>query len=81
MGANTLEKQNDIKLITDDIQVLPFTDEIAIKAAQLYHQLKQQNLMIEFRDIFIAATCLVTDLPLVTLNKKHFKRIEKLKIL
>jgi tRNA(fMet)-specific endonuclease VapC len=81
MGANTKEKENDIKLITEDIQILPFTDSVAIKAAQLYHLLKQQNKMIEFRDIFIAATCLVNELPLVTLNKRHFKRIEELELL
>ncbi len=37
--------------------------------------------MIEFRDIFIAATCMVHELPIVTLNKKHFKCIDGLKIL
>jgi tRNA(fMet)-specific endonuclease VapC len=37
--------------------------------------------MIEFRDIFIAATCIVNELPLITLNKKHFKRIEELKLI
>lgn len=37
--------------------------------------------MIEFRDIFIAATCIVNGLPIVTLNKKHFKRIAGLKII
>lgn len=36
--------------------------------------------MIEFRDIFIAATCIVNELPIATLNKKHFKHIEGLKI-
>jgi len=38
--------------------------------------LRQQNKMIEFRDIFIAATCLVNDLPVKTLNLKHFERID-----
>lgn len=47
----------------------------------MYHVLRTRNQMIEFRDIFIAATCLVHDLPIVTLNKKHFKRIDDLKIL
>jgi len=81
IGATTKEKENEVGSITEDLQILPFTDVVAFKAAQLYHELKKQNKLIEFRDIFIAATCLVNDLPLITLNKKHFKRIETLVLL
>jgi len=80
MGATTKEKENDIRIITEDLQILPFTNTVAFQAAQLYHQLKKQNKLIEFRDIFIAATCIVNDLPHVTLNKNHFNRIESLKL-
>lgn len=79
MGASTIEKENDIKFVTKGIQILPFNGSVAIKAAQIYHRLKQQNKMIKFRDIFIAATCIVNNLPLKTFNKKHFERIEGLK--
>ena len=80
MGANSDEKKEDVKFITNGISVLPFTSDVSVKAAQIYHQLKRTNQLIEFRDIFIAATCLVNDLPIVTLNKKHFNRIEGLKV-
>ena len=80
MGATTPEKESDIKLITEDLSILPFSDFVAIEAAKIYHQLRLNNKMVEFRDIFIAATCLVNDLPLVTLNKKHFTRIKGLEI-
>lgn len=80
MGATTPEKENDIMLITEDISILPFSDFVAVEAAKIYHKLRLSNKLIEFRDIFIAATCLVNDLPLVTLNKKHFTRIKGLTI-
>lgn len=80
MGATTKDKESDIRILTEDLQILPFNDSVAIKAAQLYHLLKKQNKLIEFRDIFIAATCLINDLPLLTLNKNHFKRIEGLNL-
>jgi tRNA(fMet)-specific endonuclease VapC len=80
MGAATREKEDDLNSITEDINVLPFTNNVAIKAAQIYHLLKKQNKLIEFRDIFIAATCIVNELPLLTFNKKHFNRIEGLKL-
>lgn len=81
MGATTPEKVKDVETITESFITLPFTDQVAQKAAEIYHLLRRRNQMIEFRDIFIAATCLVHDLPILTLNKKHFKRIDSLKIL
>ncbi|QBQ40280.1 type II toxin-antitoxin system VapC family toxin [Sphingobacterium psychroaquaticum] len=80
MGATTKEKQNDLKLLTEDLPVLSFSKEIALKAAEIYHKLRRSNEMIEFRDIFIAATCVVYKIPIATLNKKHFTRIPHLKI-
>ena len=81
MGATSKEKMQDVVSLTQDLTVLPFTDEVALKAGQIYHQLRSSNKMIEFRDIFIAATCLAFQLPIATLNKKHFTRIDGLMIL
>jgi predicted nucleic acid-binding protein len=75
MGAYTTNKVNDIKILTEDIPVLPFNEDVASKAAEIYHQLRQKNKMIDFRDIFIAATCIVNNLPIKTINKKHYDRI------
>ncbi len=80
MGANTPEKIYDIKTLTDDIPVLSFNEEVAKKAGELYHILRKSNNIIEFRDIFIAATALVNNLPIKTLNIKHFNRIQNLRI-
>ena len=81
MGATNNDKVNDVKNIIEGVSVLHFTDAVAKKAAQIYHELRLSNQMIEFRDIFIAATCVVNEMSIVTLNKKHFKRIDGLKIL
>lgn len=78
MGATTEEKVNDIRILTNDLIVLPFSKDIAVKASEIYHHLRKNNKMIEFRDIFIAATCIVHSLSIKTLNKKHFKRIDEL---
>ncbi len=80
MGAYTTGKINDIKALTEDLPVLPFNRDVAEKAAGIYHQLRQKNKMIEFRDIFIAATCMVNNYPVKTLNKKHFDRINGLSV-
>ena len=81
IGAYTPQKITDIKILTEDIPVLPFNEEVANQSAEIYHQLRLKNKMIEFRDIFIAATCIVNDLPVRTLNKKHFDRITGLHVI
>ena len=81
MGATTLAKEKDVEELITGFTVLPFTESTSKKAAEIYHKLRISNQMIEFRDIFIAATCIVNQLPIVTLNKKHFKRVDGLKIL
>ena len=81
MGATTPEKMADIQHLTTDLTILPFDETVAKTAAEIYHELKKRNQLIEFRDIFIAATALSNNFPIATLNKKHFKRVDKLKIL
>ncbi|PWK79579.1 hypothetical protein LX99_00036 [Mucilaginibacter oryzae] len=76
MGATSAEKEKDIRVLTESISVLPFTDDVAIRSARIYHRLKTANQLIEFRDIFIAATCLVNDLPILTLNKNIFNALK-----
>jgi predicted nucleic acid-binding protein len=78
MGAISPEKENDIRILTDGLNIIPFDENIAIKSGQIYQELRKKNQLIEFRDIFIAATCLAHGLPLTTLNKKHFERIDEL---
>lgn len=80
MGATSEEKITDVKFLTDDLTVLVFDRVIAVKASEIYHQLRKSNKMIEFRDIFIAATCIIHDLSVKTLNSKHYSRIAGLNI-
>ena len=80
MGATNVQKSEDVRLLTEDIIVQPFDEEVSIKASEIYHDLRKTNKMIEFRDIFIAATCLIHNLPIKTTNKGHFQRIKGLKI-
>lgn len=80
IGATNKDKEQDIVNLTESLFILPFTDPVAMAASKIYHQLRLANQMIEFRDIFIAATCIVNHLPIVTLNSKHFTRIGDLEI-
>ena len=80
MGATTPQKWVDVKTLTDDIPTLPFTKQVAEKAAIIYQELRKTNQMVEFRDIFIAATAIINNFPILTRNSKHFKRMKGLTI-
>lgn len=78
-GATDAAKRHDIETILKLCKILPFTSDVAQQASTIYQFLRPQNLLIDIRDIFIAATSLTFDLPLLTLNQKHFTRIPGVK--
>ena len=61
-------------------QVLPLSDDVVIRAADIYASLYQQGQLVSDADILIAATALVHGLALVTENIAHFRRIPDLTI-
>jgi len=60
------------------MEIVPFTDDMVAKAHDIILELKRKNQLIEMEDIMIAATAISRGLPLATLNRKHFERIEGL---
>lgn len=70
-----------LKHFFSKINLLPFDSKAAAKASSIFKDLKSKNQIIEFRDIFIAATAIANNLPISTLNIEHFKRVQDLKIL
>lgn len=55
-------------------------ENIAKKFGEIRADLKKKGVLIEDLDILLAATCLVYDLTLITLNQKHFSRIDDLSL-
>lgn len=80
MGAKDQEKKKDVKIVTEPTIILPFNESVAEQAGEIYHDPRKKNKMIEFRDLFIGATALAYDLPVLTKNLKHFERIDGLKL-
>lgn len=62
-------------------QVLAFDNDIVKVAVEVNKALKRKRKQIDIADLFIAATAIEKNMPLATLNKKHFERIENLHIL
>jgi len=63
------------------IIILPFDTKAVKQAVNIYKQLKQQNKLIDIPDIMIAGTALQNNMPIATLNRKHFERISGLQII
>lgn len=80
MGANTEKKKEEIQILTSDLILLPFNYDTAMKSAEIYNDLKSRNQLIEFRDIFIGATAILNNLPVLTLNQNHFDRINGIQL-
>ena len=66
--------------IIEGFDILSFNSNVADVASDIAKKLKAKNKIIEFRDIFIAATAIANDMPLSTLNIKHFERIDDLEL-
>jgi len=61
-------------------EILSLSEDCARKAAEVFKQLKSSGRLIGIRDIFIAATAIVNQCPLATLNIKDFDRIKELRL-
>jgi len=66
------------KLLFDNIEVIPFDKNQAFIASTVFKDLKNKNSLIEFRDILIASCAMAYNVPLATLNIRHFERIDRL---
>ena len=63
------------------ITVLSFDTKTVKQSVSIYKQLKQQNKLIDIPDIMIAGAALQNKMSLATLNRKHFERIDGLKVI
>jgi len=63
------------------MEVAPFDDVAARRAARLHAELIGRNEDIGVKDVLIAAICLERSLPVLTLNERHFSRVPGLKVL
>ena len=80
-GATDEDKMRELELVLDWLGVTDFDSSCAKLSSKIYLDLRRKNRVIEFRDIFIAATAISKDIPLATLNFKHFENVRDIKLL
>lgn len=79
-GANAIQL-SAWEQILHNIHVVPFDTIVAQTAVEINAHLKSKRKQIQMADLFIAATAIANKLPIATLNKKHFERIDTLEVI
>lgn len=62
-------------------RVLTITPEACWRYGRVFRYLRRNGLLIGANDLWIAATALAHDLPLVTRNEAHFGRVPELRVI
>jgi len=78
--VNVEKKISDINELLQNFKILDFSIKCAKEAGKQKAKLESQGLMIDRGDLFIGSIVLSNNLPLKTNNKKHFERIEGLRL-
>lgn len=78
-GKSTLDSQRkeEMLAIVGSIEILPYSYDVAKNAGEIIRDLNSE---LEFADAAIAASCLVNDCELATLNIKDFRSVPGLKL-
>lgn len=66
--------------VFENIPVIPFDEDCADTSVAVNSALKRKRKQIALADLLIASTALTHNLPIATLNRKHFERIMELVI-
>lgn len=75
------EKEDACRLFLSRFSLILPDSAIASRASRISRSLRESGSTIGDHDAWIAATALERDLPLVTRNPSHFRRVPDLKIL
>jgi predicted nucleic acid-binding protein len=62
-------------------EVLPLDRDAAWRFGQTFRYLRENGLLIGTNDLWIAATGLALEMPVVTRNEAHFRRVPDLEVL
>lgn len=78
-GINA-EQEAFWKTLLQQLVVIPFDSKAVLIATEMNRELKRKRKQIALPDLFIAATAAANQLPIATLNRKHFERIDSIVI-
>jgi len=79
-GCDGEEERMEVRRALRGVAVYPLNDPAAKRAAEIDRELARRGAGIGERDSLVAGVVLVTGLPVLTANAKHFRRVAGLRI-
>jgi len=79
-GAARAGRISDLTNVLPYVEILPIDKIVAEQAARIHADLVSLNREIGVKDVFIAATLMVNELPILTYNIEHFRRVPGLQV-
>ena len=67
--------------LVSPFEVIPCTPEVSWRYGRLYRYLRDNGLLIDANDLWISATALAFEMPVVTRHKRHFARVPELNVM
>jgi len=77
---NPEKKLEDIQELIEKLEILNLSLETVQEAGKQNAMLGEKGIELDFRDIFVGTIALANKIALKTNNKKHFERIDGLKL-
>lgn len=79
-GARTARQKRAVEVLLEAMTILPFGPEEARVAARIRQEIEGEGRPIGMADYMIAAVCVVAGGVLLTRNRRHFERVNGLKL-
>lgn len=74
-------RERYIRSILDELPSIPYTETTALQHARIWASLESSGRMIGDYDLIVAATAMERGSAIATFNKRHFERVEGLKVI
>lgn len=78
--AYKVKRSEEVASLLEYHEIIPFDKPSAKSAARIGAELRKAGKAIEIRDLFNASICVSHDMPILTRNTSHYKRIKELKL-
>ena len=75
-----LKRQSFVEKVLESFAIFPFDITVARIYARIWASLAKKGLTIGAHDLIIAATAISLDYSVITANRRHFEKIEGLKL-
>jgi predicted nucleic acid-binding protein len=73
--------RSDWEALVTPFRVLPCSQDVCWHYGRLYRNLRDIGLLIGTNDLWIAATALAFEMPVVTANQRHYRPVPDLEVL